>query len=379
MNTAKLIIALCAAQPSSTVAMCASQDLPPAKDDGDVPEWIHLLPAGNLIQTGDARGPYHVASAQAVITASFAEDSRLPIDENHSTDLAAPRGEPAPALGWIVEMQARDTGIWGRVEWNASGRDLVKGRAYRGISPVILHDKNKNLRSILRASLVNKPNLRGMTALHQQQDNEMDWMKFLAEMLGLPATATEDEVKTALTAKMAQTQGEGQYKDKDKDMAAVQSQLSQLGVVLGLGKDAKPAEVLTAATQAAKSGAATPDEIVALQSELATVVKELNTIKTDRTLTAATSFVDAEIKRGRAGLKPLRDRYIALHQRDPAEAEALINGMPILGLSGMTLTPPPAADGTVSLNAEQSAVAAMLGMTTEDYAAQLALDTKETL
>ncbi|MFN7003759.1 MAG: phage protease [Roseinatronobacter sp.] len=366
MNTAKLIIALCAAQPSSTVAMCASQALPPAEADGGVPEWIHLLPAGNLIQTGDARGPYHVASAQAVITASFAEDNRLPIDENHSTDLAAPRGEPAPALGWIVEMQARDTGIWGRVEWNASGRRLVKGRAYRGISPVILHDKDKAVRSILRASLVNKPNLRGMTALHQQQDNEMDWMKFLAEMLGLPETATEDEVKTALKAKMG-----------DGDAAAAQSQMAQVAVALGLGKDAKPAEVLTAATQAAQTGAATPAEIVALQSELATVVEELNTIKTDRTLTAATSFVDAEIKRGRAGLKPLRDRYIALHQRDPAEAEALINGMPIMGMSGMTLTPPPAADGTISLNAEQAAVAAQLGISTEDYAAELALQQKE--
>ncbi|MDX8348624.1 hypothetical protein SLH49_11575 [Cognatiyoonia sp. IB215446] len=93
MSHLPFIIALCAAQTAHEVSLCASQSLPTVSGDSDVPEWIHLLPGGASIQTGDARGPYHVTSPDEVIAASFAQDDRLPINENHSTDLAAPRGE----------------------------------------------------------------------------------------------------------------------------------------------------------------------------------------------------------------------------------------------------------------------------------------------
>lgn len=126
-------------------------------------------PAGE-IRTGDGRGPYRVRDAQALIAA--AQGERLPIDENHATDLAAPNGLPASVRGWIVEMQARSDSIWGRVELTEEGRGLVAQRAYRGISPVIAHRKNGELTAILRASHVNRPNLRGLTTLHQ--DNAME-------------------------------------------------------------------------------------------------------------------------------------------------------------------------------------------------------------
>lgn len=355
---------------ASLTALCASQALPPVTSDKAAPEWIHLLPAGATIETGDARGPYNVNSANEIIAASFAQDDRLPIDENHSTDLAAPRGDPAPAHGWIVEMQARDDGIWGKVEWTASGQRLVSRRAYRGISPVILHDKNMAVRSILRASLVNKPNLRGMTTLHQQQDTKMDWMKFLADMLGLPETATEEEIKSALTAKMGETKTEGD----DEAMPALQAQVSQIGVALGLAEGSDATAVLTAATQAAQSGEAAPAEIVALQSELATMAKSLNALQDGNSKTAAETFVDAEIKRGRVGLKPVRERYITMHQRDPAEAQALIEAMPVLGSTSTSILPPAQTDGRITLNTEQASVATQLGLSHADYAEQLKLD-----
>ncbi len=140
-----------------------AQSLPAPTSGAEVPDWIHLLPPGP-IQTGDRRGPYSLIDAEAVARASLSEGDRLPIDENHATDLAAPKGLPAPARGWIVEMQAREDGVWGRVEWTDVGRDLVSGRAYRGISPVIAHDKAKRVLAVLRASLINKPNLRGLPA-----------------------------------------------------------------------------------------------------------------------------------------------------------------------------------------------------------------------
>ena len=80
------------------------------------------------------------------------------------------------------------------------------------------------------------------------------------------------------------------------------------------------------------------------------------------------------------GVKPSRDRFIAMHMADPTGAEDIIGKMPILG--GPTLdtqkpaTPP--AEIT-SLNAEQVNVARMLGIPTDAYLATLKAEAKETV
>lgn len=343
---------------SHHTALMASQALPDVSTGQDAPEWVHLLPssADGKIGTADGRGPYHVADPAALISASFAEADRLPIDENHSTDLAAPRGEPAPARGWIIGMEARADGIWGQVEWNAAGTRLVKGKAYRAISPVILHDAAKSIHSILRASLVNRPNIRGLTALHQQQDIDMTFMQKLAAKLGLPDDATEEAVLAAI--------GKGDGKAAD---TAMQSALTEIGLALGV-QGGDTAAILNAA-KSAKTAA--PAEITALQSEIATLTTSLNAVTEAQTKAAATTFVDAEIKKGRAGVKPLRDHYIAMHMADPARVEKEIGAMPILTASGTTVNPPALKDGEVALNAAQLSAAAALGVDPKKYAETL--------
>ncbi|MDT8856436.1 phage protease [Paracoccaceae bacterium Fryx2] len=179
-------------------ALMAAIPLP--ADVTSAPDWIHLLPApaDGLVRTADSRGPYRLGEAAGVIAASFAQADRLEIDVNHATFLAAPRGERADAMGWIVEMQAREDGIWGRVEWNAEGAALVTGRAYRGLSPVIIHDAAKNILRIANASLVNRPNLIGLTSLNFEQEPTMNLMQRLAELLGLEAGATEEQILAAV-------------------------------------------------------------------------------------------------------------------------------------------------------------------------------------
>lgn len=134
------------------LALLQSMTLP----DDKVAEWVHLLPSGT-IATVDGRGPYSVANAAEVIAASFLDRKKLPIDENHAIDLAAPRGEASPARGYVVELQARTDGIWGRVDWTPTGKALMEDRAYVGISPAILHDAKGQVLRILSASLVNRP------------------------------------------------------------------------------------------------------------------------------------------------------------------------------------------------------------------------------
>ena len=54
----------------------------------------------------------------------------------------------------------------------------------------------------------------------------------------------------------------------------------------------------------------------ALQAELATVTSQLNGLLGEGKKKAAETFVDAAIREGRVGVKPMRDRYVALDLMD---------------------------------------------------------------
>lgn len=347
------LIALCSAAPAAAVALCASVEF---AGDG-VPDWVHLLPAGE-IRTGDGRGPYRIADMAALCAASLAQGEKLVLDENHATDLAAPRGESAPARGWIVELQARQDGVWGKIEWTAIGRRLVGSRAYRGISPVITHLRDGTVTGLLRASLVNKPNLRGLTALHSSspfQENQMDLLAKLLAALGLPATTSEETLLTAVTAMHAQ-----QAKASTALQAALDQALGPIGVAVGLQAGADATAIL-AGVQQLKAGGDSAT-IIALQAEITSLGTALKTLQDSSARKAAESFVDGAIKAGTVGVKPLRDRYVAMHMEKPADTESLINALPKLGPSGAAIVPPAPANGEIALQAEDSAVAKLLGI-----------------
>lgn len=332
------------------IALCAATDLPA---ETGAPEWVHLIPTvRGEVATYDGRGPYLMTDIEAVIQASMSNPRGMPIDENHATDVAAPVGLPSPARGWIVELQARADGLWGRVEWTAEGAKLVADKAYRGLSPVLAVSKadKKTVGAVLRASLVNKPNLRGLTAL--QQEANMDLLKKLAEMLGLPPEATEDEVLSAIKAM------------KPEVVESYNSALAEIGTAFGLEGTAAPGEIANAAKGYSKAA------FVALQSELATVTGQLTELQQEGAKKAATTFVDTAITEGRAGVKALRDHYITRHMSDSASVEKEIAALP--KLAGPIITgKPPTTDMITELNAEQASVADQLAIPRKDFIAQL--------
>jgi hypothetical protein len=128
-------------------------------------------------------------------------------------------------------------------------------------------------------------------------------------------------------------------------------------------------EAVLAAAQARST--AQPAEITALQAELTRVAGELGALQTNGRRAAAEAFVDAAIREGRVGIKPVRERYVALHMADPAGTAALVAAMP--ALAGGRLAPPaaPAADGEVALQSEHLAAARLLGIDPKTYAATL--------
>lgn len=338
-----------------TLALASAVALPTGDD---VPEWVQLLPPTSEggIRTFNGLGPYKVEDPKSVVATSLANERGMPVDENHATDLAAPRGGGAPARGWIADMEAREDGsIWGRIEWTSSGKALLSDRAYRGISPVITHDSQGRVIAILRASLTNTPNLRGLTPV-LNQETPMDLSK-LAEKLGLAGDATEDAILGAI-GKLQEPQ------------TALQSEITSLGTAFGVTGDA------TAILTGVKAKAtAQPAEITALQSQLAEVTTQLNVMVETGKREKAVAFVDGAIKAGRVGVKPSRDRFIAMHMENAAQTEAVIGGMPILGASHTSDLPPTNEQGVqTALNSEQVAIANQLGIPHEKYLANLNAD-----
>jgi hypothetical protein len=153
---------------------------------GGVPQWVHLIPAGSF-KGVDGRGPFTLLDPPSVIAASLL-NGPLPIDINHSTDLAAPKGDPSPAVGWVGRMEARADGIWGMVEWTGSGRQMVANREYRFISPVFQHTSKMAVLKILRGAITNNPNLTELAALNHA-------IALHGQAVASPLGLTEDDRK----------------------------------------------------------------------------------------------------------------------------------------------------------------------------------------
>jgi len=98
----------------------------PSPEAPGAPEWIQLLPLGTF-SGRDGRGPYHVNDPEAVIAATreYHGNTDIPLDYNHQTEFASQNGKPAPAAGWIKELETRPDGIWARVEWTEAGARAV--------------------------------------------------------------------------------------------------------------------------------------------------------------------------------------------------------------------------------------------------------------
>ena len=167
---------------------------------GTAPDWIMLIPNSGIVQGKDGR-VWLMADPEAVIA-----NTRLPIplDWEHATEKKAPLGERAPAAGWIEELQVRQHGaIWGRVVWTTDGRASVAAREYRFLSPTFIHTREDN--RILRlenAGLTNRHNLdvRALNSPRTANSNEDQMNKELLKALGLPETATEEDVLNAINS-----------------------------------------------------------------------------------------------------------------------------------------------------------------------------------
>ncbi|MFZ2470188.1 MAG: phage protease [Parvibaculum sedimenti] len=354
---------------------------------GEAPEWVQLLPLGKF-SGRDGRGPYVIASKEAAKkiieqTLALAIDGELVIDYDHQSDFAAKQGVggTAKASAWIKTLEARDDGIWGRVEWTGPGAAAVQAKEYRYLSPVFAHTKTGEVTCILRAGLTNNPNLSlvAIASANPNIEGTMDFIAKLRKALGLPETTSEEAVlahasrlNTHSTSFIALATAAGVTLDDKAE--TITAACSALGAKLkgfddaakaaGLKADDKP-EQLVVAINAKTGGVVDPakfvpvEQVVALQSQLNTLQASINGDK-------AEAAVDAAIQAGKL-VPALRDWGLSLHSKSPDEFKKFVDAAPVVLKPGTDTVVTQQAVGTDGLTEDERAICSQMGISPVDY------------
>lgn len=294
------------------------------------PEWVHLIPAGTF-SGRDGRGPYHL-DAESVLAAFTAGGIDLPFDYDHQSLSADDKAGPVPAAGWIKELQAREDGLFGRVEWTPRAVELLANREYRYVSPVFRVDERGRVLALLGAGLTHTPNLE-LTPVVQTQGDAMtleDLMERLIAVLNLPAATTPDELAAHLDKLVAR-------------LSAAEAAASQ-------ARQLNPAEWVPMSQHKAVA-----DELAQLQADVAAGKAE--------------AAVAAAMSAGK--LAPaMKGWAIEYARRDPQGFAAFVAAAPVVVASARAGN----VAGNVASNAdtltdEDRYVAAALGIAESDFAA----------
>lgn len=323
--------------------------------------WLRLIPAGTF-SGRDGRGPYHAGDKAdldriADMTRRYNGATEIVIDYEHQTLAAKENGKPAPAAGWIKEIEARDDGLYGRVEWTANAAAAIDAKEYRYLSPVYYHTKDGKVLVLQHAALTNTPNLDHMqVSAHSvlfPPEQEVT-MKTVLAALGLAESASEGEALTAVNSLLA---------DRKAITAAA-----------GLAEDAA-ASVIVAA-MSASAGQPDPSKFVPI-SLVTAMQADIQTLRGTLDQDKAEKAVGDAIRDGR--LTPAqKDWALSYHRADPAGFAEFVGKAPVLTAaqrSGATAQPPKKAEG--ALDAHHSAIAAAMGVDAEAYAKTLAAEEAE--
>lgn len=229
-------------------------------------EWLHLIAGGDVpiqierelengtLEVVDLIQRYDQTALQAICNKFKQTEvdqtkagrwAGLLLDWDHFSSM---HDQQSDAAGWIMELQLRDDGVWGRIEWSDKGEAAVVGKQYKFAS--VTHQLcdcemigNSVIRplSISKAALTNEPRNRllkpydvallnratkkivldnntapGAKAAAEQpaankEITSMDYKAKLCEMLKIPATSTDAEIDAAIAAR-ATTEAENATK-----------------------------------------------------------------------------------------------------------------------------------------------------------------------
>jgi len=343
---------------------------------------VQIFPMGTF-RSNDGR-PADVAAwrmtpevgARIAATAS-ARGTDSSFDYEHQTLRSIDNGKPAPAAGWFNSIEVRDDGVYATgIEWTPTARQMIESREYRYSSPLFTYDKKTGeVLSLFNVALTNTPAIDGMDAVAasaivalssknapsaNNPENTMNkLLEALLSLLGLPASASEDDAIAALSRVKDQlgTTAAGAGFALDRHLAALGSQLTDT----------------RAALAAASAQTGTPDpakfvpmeQFVGMQNQVAALSARYESRERDELL-------EQGLADGR--ILPAQKDYWA-SQPIAALSSYLKVAQPMAALARMQsggLAPSGSGAGVAALSADQTAIARQFGIAPEKFAEQLA-------
>lgn len=244
-----------------------------------VPNEIKILPLGRV---HSQKGDFTVDDESVELIRKQFKDRKLDlvIDYEHQTlaDVQAPAG------GWIKDIYKGDDALIAKVEWTPKATEYLKNKEYRYLSPVVMVRKRDQKATALHSvALTNTPAIDGMFPVvnsltiedYSEGGTTMD-LKEIAKALGLPETATEEEVEKAIeeagkaAQKIKEMEGKGEGSTGEgADAPAEVVANSTILKLLELDENAKTEDV-AASIMALKTGGdkATAATVLALKEKI---------------------------------------------------------------------------------------------------------------
>lgn len=340
------------------------------------PIWLQVTPAG-VFGPSDGRDipvthwRIDAASAQRVIQRVQARRTPPVVDYEHQTLRKEENGQPAPAAGWMRELEWREgQGLFARVELTTRARQYIAEGEYRYFSPVFLYDPlTGEVLDVQMGALTNYPAIDGMQALslraaacfglslgtNKQEESSVNPLLIaVCAALALAENTTEEQAIVALTAH--------------------QKQRDSLNAVLGIKAGDDPVAVCTGLKAKAATGVATPDPsqyvpvaaVQGLQAEVAALTARIKE-RDDHELNAQ---IEAALNDGRL-LKPMEDWARDLGKTNRAALTSYLSQVqPIAALAGsQTGGKPPVTDDKTGLTEGELAICTSMGLTPEQFKA----------
>ncbi|MGN7715242.1 phage protease [Agrobacterium radiobacter] len=345
-------------------------------------KWMLLIPAGTF-SGRDGRGPYHagdLVSLQRIAdtTRRFAGKTDILVDYEHQSRNALENGKPAPAAGWIKEVQARPDGLYGRVEWTANAAAAIKAKEYRYISPVYFHTKEGEVLALHTVALTNVPNLDlfeiSAHSVFSTRNTEPEVsMKKVLAALGLSEGGSEDDVLVAinslLTSSTAIAVAAGLTKDAKSEAiaTAVQSVFAdrkKIALAAGKKEDASVEDIVSVLSSAHSAGTPDPTKFVPVE-QVAAMQVDLKALKEKDANKDAEAAVADAVRDGK--LAPaLKDWALSMHKADPKKFEEFVGKAPVLTSAQRAQVTAPKTGPAATLDDADVAIMRQLNLTAED-------------
>lgn len=330
--------------------------------------WMLLVPAGKFeARDGRAFDAGDKAAMEAIVarTRQYHGITEIVVDYDHQSVFGAKDGVggTARAAGWIKELQVRDDGIWGRVEWTASAKTSIEAGEYRYLSPVIPHRKDGSIILILNAALTNTPalDLTAAAASALFPTAEGTDMEKILTALGLAKGSGEDAVLTAINAMLSNSAA----------VTALTAERKRFAEAAGLTADAKADDVVAALTAKASPD---PTKFVPFAA-FAELRDEVKTLKQGAASSRAEDAVDAAMKAGQ--ITPAqKDWALSYAKQDLAAFGKFVEGAPTLTTSQIQTQKRQGSEAG-ELDDAQMAACKALGLDPKTYAATLNEEAKQ--